>query len=328
VSAASVVSIAFDAFVRGRIFFASSTAGLMVSTDSGATLRSINTGFANRNLTALAGSGFDLYVSSVYEAEGGLYRSSNYGFRWTHAASPVSDQLLMLTAAPGNANVLWGAGYHSLLESVDSGKSWQPKKSPPGSRITAMLATSAKDVLVATDRGLFRTSDGVTWIQCAAGQVVALRGTRKMFSALTLHGAMVSGDGGVSWETCAPIPVHADYYSVDTESGPDSATLLATSAGVFRSEKGCSSWLAVSDGLQPETATLVMFHPTHDGEAFASQGGRIFHSLNGGRSWLPLDDDAQGNSGPSSLVVLPAAPDLLFALYPRRGVFSTSIKEK
>jgi hypothetical protein len=68
-----------------------------------------------------------------------------------------------------------------------------------------------------------------------------------------------------------------------------------------------------------------MFHPTHPGEAFVSQNGRVFRSADGGQQWLPINDDAQGNSGPSSLVVLPAAPDLLFALFPRRGVFSTYI---
>ena len=85
--------------------------------------------------------------------------------------------------------------------------------------------------------------------------------------------------------------------------------------------------VSVVVGLRPETAGIVVFHPTRSGEAYASQGGRVFRSTDGGQRWLPLDDGAQGNSGPTSCRRSPAAPDRLFALFPRRGVFSISIKE-
>src|SRR5665213_892418 len=165
VSAESVKSIAFDRNVHGRIFFASTTNGLLVSTDSGLTLHEINVGFANRNFTALAGTGYELYTSSVYEAaSGGAYRSTNYGLRWVHAGSPAGDQILMMSAAPQEPRVLFAAGYRSLMESLDNGRTWRPKKAPAGYQITAILTLSDRSVLVATDKGLFRTTDGVTWI--------------------------------------------------------------------------------------------------------------------------------------------------------------------
>jgi photosystem II stability/assembly factor-like uncharacterized protein len=81
----------------------------------------------------------------------------------------------------------------------------------------------------------------------------------------------------------------------------------------------------VHDGLDRQTVSLVLFHPARPREAFASQGGRIFVSTDGGQRWQPLDDEAAGNAGPASLVILSAAPDTLFALFPRRGVYSTGI---
>jgi photosystem II stability/assembly factor-like uncharacterized protein len=330
VNAQSIKSVSFDPFVAGRIFFASTTAGLLVSTDSGATLREINVGFANRNFTTLAGSGFDLYSSSVYEAaSGGVYRSNNYGLRWVHTGIPAGDQLLLMSAVPDDPKTLFAAGYHSLMESLDNGKTWTPKKPPNGGRISAILAVSDKSLFVATDQGLFRTTDGATWIQSAIGQVLSLQGSaKKSYSALTKHGALASADGGVSWKACGQPSTSAQWYGLDFDSTPAHTALAATSAGLFRSTDGCASWNLVKEGLRAETASLVLFHPTHPGEAFVSQGGHVFRSTNGGQTWFPLDDDAQGNSGPSSLVVLPAAPDLLFALFPRRGVFSTSIQEK
>ena len=151
---------------------------------------------------------------------------------------------------------------------------------------------------------------------------------KKSYSALTKRGALASADGGVSWKACAQPSASAQWYGMDFDSAPAHTALAATSAGLFRSTDGCASWSPVKEGIRPETVSLVLFHPTHPGEAFVSQGGHVFRSTDGGQTWFPLDDDAQGNSGPSSLVVLPAAPDLLFALFPRRGVFSTSIQEK
>lgn len=330
VSSQSIKSIAFDPFIDGRIFFASTTAGLLVSTDSGATLREINVGFTNRNFTTLAGSGYNLYSSSVYEGlSGGVYRTDNYGLRWAHTGVPAGDQILLMSAAPEDPKVLFGAGYHSLLQSNDYGKTWISRKPPPGSHITALLTVSAKTVLVATEQGLFRTApDGTSWVQCAMGQVVSLHGApQKMFSALTAHDALVSDDSGVSWKSCGQPPGNPHWYGLDFDSSGSGVALAATSAGLFRSSDRCRSWTPVAGGLRPETISIVIFHPTHAGEAFVSQNGRVFRSADGGQQWLPVNDDAQGNSGPSSLVVLPAAPDLLFALFPRRGVFSTYIKE-
>jgi photosystem II stability/assembly factor-like uncharacterized protein len=104
-----------------------------------------------------------------------------------------------------------------------------------------------------------------------------------------------------------------------------SVALAATPAGLFRSTDGCGTWTAVHDGLDRQTVSLVLFHPARPGEAFASQGGRVFVSTDGGQRWQPLDDETAGNAGPASLVILSAAPDTLFALFPRRGVYSTGI---
>ena len=65
-------------------------------------------------------------------------------------------------------------------------------------------------------------------------------------------------------------------------------------------------------------------------EAFLMSAGpgdqsRIYHTSDGGQHWQPIEDEVAGNAGPASLIVLPAAPDTLFALFPRRGVYTTGI---
>ncbi|MGD1068707.1 MAG: hypothetical protein ABSB15_01090 [Bryobacteraceae bacterium] len=344
VSAESIKSIAFDPWVSGRIFFASTTAGLLISTDGGTTLREVNAGFTNRNFTTLTGAGNLLYSSSVYEpGSGGVYRTDEYALRWVHEGDPLGDQLLLMAAVPDNPNVLFAAGYHSLLQSNDRGISWAPRKVPAGSRVTALLPVSSGLLLAATDEGLFRSGDGgIAWTRSADGRLTECAETRctgapiealrssgkRIVSALTSSGAVSSADGAITWKKCGEPAPGTAWYGLDFDSSADGTALAATSAGLFRSTDGCVSWTPVRAGLRAETATFVLFHPTHSGEAFVSQGGKIFRSTDGGQRWLPLDDEGIGNSGPSSLFVLPASPDRLFALFPRRGVFSTSIKEK
>jgi photosystem II stability/assembly factor-like uncharacterized protein len=306
----------------------------MMSNDGGVTLKECNVGFTNRNFTALAGSGMALYVNSVFEAaSGGIYRSDTLGLRWARQGLPAGDSILAVSVSPEDPKVVWAATYHGLIGSEDGGKTWKPRKSPPGERIATLLALSDKTVLTGTSDGIYRTNDGATWIQSGMGGVVSLRGTATgtssthMISALMSQGAMASADNGATWAKCGAIENGATWYGVDFDSGASNTALAATSAGLYRSTDGCHTWKPVLSGLRQETASLVVFHPVRSGEAYVSQGGRIFRSADGGQRWLPLDDGAQGNSGPASLVVLPASPDRLFALFPRRGVLSISIKE-
>ncbi len=328
VSNEAVRTAAFDPWVDGRIFFASSSAGMMVSTDGGATAHESNFGFTNRNFTTLTGSGANLYSSSVFEpVSGGVYRTDNLGLRWARAGEQPADQLLFMAASPDNPKALAAVGYRGIMESADGGKTWTSKRTPPpGAKVTALLPTGNSVLLAGTDAGLFRsTSDG--WAALAGSPVTAIGHSGKMYFAWTETGALASGNPSAGWSACGILPEQAGppptWYGVAFDSANQSTALAATSAGVYRSLDGCRSWTPAQNGLQPETSSLVLFHPTHPGEAFATQGGRVFASDDSGSHWLPLDDEVPSNSGPSSLFILPAAPDRLFALFPRRGVFST-----
>jgi len=165
-------------------------------------------------------------------------------------------------------------------------------------------------------------------------------------TALTATGGLVSSDAGMTWTLCG----HAGQKDGDAgPQGPQGSwnglafdmaagssprlALAATATGLYRSTDGCKTWSQVHTGLDNATVSLVLFHPTRAGEAFISQGGHIFVSNDGGQRWQPIDDEtdhstggnAGGFGGPASLVVLSAAPDTLFALFPRRGVYTTGI---
>ena len=136
---------------------------------------------------------------------------------------------------------------------------------------------------------------------------------------------MQSSDAGVTWTKCGEPQTGTTWYGLAVDPGLPNVALAATATGLFRSADGCKSWTRVSAGLRTETASIVLFHPKRPHEAYVSQGGKVFRSTDGGQQWVALDEGSNGNSGPSSLFILPEISDRLFALFPRRGVFSTSL---
>jgi len=332
ISSYSVRSIAFDPQLDGRVFFAASLGGMLVSNDEGRTLRESNNGFTNRSFTTLTGAGSALYSSSVYEAgTGGVYRTGNLALRWVHSGGPAGDELVRIAAAPDDPGRLYAAGYHGLFESRDGGVNWVARKAPSeGNQITALQPMPGGVLLAGTTSGVFRTTDGAVWTQSTADSIQSFSlSPGATIAALTSTGGLASTDGGATWKSCGDAGTKGAWYGLAFDAanrpGESRVALAATPAGLFRSTDSCRTWSQVHAGLDTETVSLVLFHPTRRGEAFVSQGGRIFVSTDGGQRWQPIDDEAGGNAGPASLFVLSAAPDRLFALFPRRGVYSIGI---
>jgi photosystem II stability/assembly factor-like uncharacterized protein len=332
VSQHAVKSIAFDPADPRKIYCASASGGVLISLDGGNAFSESNKGFSNRNFVAIAGSGNVLYAVSVYEpGSGGVFRSDDHGLNWRRMTSPqAGENVVLLAAAPADPDCLYAAGYHGLFRSTDGARTWMKQGTPKGGEhITALLPFSRESLLMGAAGGLFRMT-GSSWaavpfedgrhrvelLQSSGGGAVA---------AVTSAGAYRSENGGVSWVACGQPATATVWYGLALDPSHTGRALAATARGLFRSTDGCASWTAVRSGLHPGTVSAVMFHPRRAGEALASQFGRIFRTTDGGLSWSPLDDEGRDGSYPSAILVLPAAPQRLFALFPRRGILFTEI---
>ena len=327
----AVKSIAFDPADANKIYFASATGGMLVSRDGGNSVAESNAGFSNRNFSAVAGSGAVLYASTVYEpGSGGIFRTSDQGRSWSRMSSPATgENILLLAAAPDDPDRLYAAAYRNLYRSTDGARTWVKQPTPPGgARITALLPLAGKSLLLGTASGLFRQTGGV-WKAIpfpGGGRPLELlqRSGDGAVAALTAGGAFRSENGGASWTACAQPVAGAIWYGLTLDPGAGAA-LAATSRGLFRSTDRCASWQPVGGGLDQGTVSAVFFHPRNAGEAVAAHFGKLFHTTDGGLSWRPLGDQGRNGAYPSALLVLPQAPQRLFALFPRRGILSTSI---
>jgi photosystem II stability/assembly factor-like uncharacterized protein len=224
---------------------------------------------------------------------------------------------------------LFAAGYHGLFKTSDGGRTWTDKVSlqTGAGHLTSLLALAHGVLLAGTDQGLFHSTDGIGW-QLAPGTGGGINSIERsgdhVVAALGPHGNFASTNAGVTWRACGESDTSTIWYGLAFDIADPGIALAATSTGLLRSTDGCRSW-SKATGLQAETVSIVLFHPTHPGEAFAAQGGRVFRSPDAGLHWSAIDDEGRGRSWPASLFILPEVPDRLFALFPRRGVLTNSL---
>jgi photosystem II stability/assembly factor-like uncharacterized protein len=331
VTTQAVKSIAFDTAHHEKIFFASSTAGMLLSRDGGRTVAEFNTGFSNRNFTAVAAAGQALYAASVYEpASGGIFRTLNRGLRWERLPGPKSgENIVHLAVAPDDQNLLYASGYAGMFRSADGGVTWtKPVPLPDSASIAAMAPLAGGKLLAGGASGLFAFAHeswtpiempgpprAIEQLQMSPGDVLA---------ALSTSGALRSDDKGATWTACGDVVSGAVWYGLAFDNG-SSAALAATSRGLYRSTDRCASWRPVRAGLEAATVSAVVFHPDRRGTAFAAQGGRIFRTADAGATWVPLARAEPADIYPTSLFFLFGSPQRIFGLFPRRGVLSHSI---
>ena len=333
VSTQQIKSLAYDPVHDGRILFASTSAGVLVSSDEGRTVHESDLGFVNHSFTALAGAGKILYASSVYEpGAAGLWRSDNLGAGWRPISGKgITGNILALTVPPNHPDILYAAGYRSLWKS-SSGERWLEIPGPRGAgRITVLMALTPDSVLAGTANGMFLRLARGLWKPVPLGggdsRVSFLqRSGDNAIAAGTSSGAFVSEDTGLNWKPCGPLPDSAEWYALAVDPFGSGVALAATSRGLYRSADHCVSWVPVSGPLDRGTVSFVVFHPTERGLVFASQYGGIVSSADGGVHWQPVDAGERHGSWPSTLLVLSAAPERLFALQSRRGVMYCSIE--
>jgi photosystem II stability/assembly factor-like uncharacterized protein len=348
----------FDPGEPRTLYLATEFAGILRSTDSGETFRSMNEGFANHRLSEITSDGKRLYASSTYEGlYGGIFMSSDGGLQWSLRANEEALQgrnLHSLTASPVNPDVVFAASEDAILKSADAGKTWtalhEPGQEPappprvvaaarPGQRprsvgrvrIHAVRAVQfGKGALVlfaGTDAGLFRSSNsGTTWEQVkSAGitgvSVVAIYAPPSGASRLavrTASGLFISEDCGATWQP-ALVPNGYYIYDVALPVEREVAILSATSRGILQSNDEGLTWKLVTEGVPAATVESVRYSPSERSEAFLVQYGNVYRTVDGGNSWQAFSNEGLQGAAIRMLWFAPHLPRRIFALSAERG---------
>ena len=241
-----IQSILWSRHAKDRLFVGCDVGGFYVSEDAGRHYEMRNRGLKHPYVETIAEHPSNpdiLFLGTL----GGIYKTTDRGLTWQEKRSglpPISSsghtvQISKFAFAPGNPNTLYAAvgqprtykgARGEVWRSDDCGETWRMVvKSGLAKDVNvfdlAIDASNAARLLVATNKGLFRSEDGgETWTPSNDGLPAHLR---------TRH---------LAWSPSAPNVV---YVTLRQKGGE-----APWSAGVYRSDDGGHTWQPRNNGLK------------------------------------------------------------------------------
>jgi photosystem II stability/assembly factor-like uncharacterized protein len=297
----------------GTVLVANDASGVLRSTDGGTTWQAIGAGLENtlasqegcRLYDPFTGAHRRVYAfaqtpSGAYFAatDCGLYRADSAAGGWSYVGLRAYD-LRAVVVHPSGA-LLAGSRYDGLFRSTDDGATWS-RESFDGDAETSIISGLAVDEAgrVYAGTNVLHVSDdaGATW--------QAVTGTGDRFGypeivarpeglyAASLNGLLVSADG-TNWSVIEGLPETGarEYGTVEGVAFYSDGTALVKliNAGLVRSESGTQRWRRYNTGIQAVDVRSVASGPEGALYTLALQPDVAHRSLDGGQTWMPIDD--------------------------------------
>jgi hypothetical protein len=197
----------------GTYIFAGTRNGVFLSTDSGITWRSANSGLPNDSIyhevdehapiRSLTVFGTSLYVITE---KGEVYRTTDFGNSWLQVGPPVDDVSHLLTIAVSDAAVLVGISSKGILRLSHDKNSWDTVDSGLPNLDIYSLAVSGKNFIAGMigGNGIYISSDsGSSWRPSDLGftgsATYSIFTKNKTIFAGSNKGNFYSTDDGLTW---------------------------------------------------------------------------------------------------------------------------------
>jgi hypothetical protein len=254
----ALLGVATDPTLPGRIYVASSDAGILRSDDGGASWESINVpglavGSLRAALTVDASRPGRVFAKLVGD---GIARSDDAGGNW--AVQRTGGPLGMVALDPSNDGRAFDAGA-LLYRSLDGGTSWDAVGGlPTGDDVTAVAVSPRGTVVIGTSAG----------------------------------GVFESSDAGDSWRG-GPVASLQTVESIVPDPRVPGTLYALTANGPHVSFDEGATWYDAMDGLPPASVTGMALDPSDPNTLFASTGtpplgcgcGGVYWSTDGAATW-------------------------------------------
>ena len=254
-------------FTTDRTVFAATDEGVFRSADAGSTWQLSSAGLGNHYVRAIVVSPSYAVDRQMWVAtDAGVYRSTDGGSSWnppSNSAQPIVSLALM-----ASGTLIAGLDSGGLVQSLDGGAHWQAVSAFELSLRALCIQSTHMDgsaIVVGTDNGIWRTSDGGTsWVQVAApgDRIDAVAAASEPASSPRLfagsgagHGVFASSDGGATWnQVGAP-----EVPFVTALAVADGSTVIAGTAGggISVSSDGGLHWRSANHNLLAMSATSL-----------------------------------------------------------------------
>jgi photosystem II stability/assembly factor-like uncharacterized protein len=277
---------------RADTLFASTVAGILLSTDRGSHWSDFNAGFPPTVASALVILG--PYIFAGTGLDGVLFSSVNSA-SWTKANHLLGN--LDVNAIDTSGSRLFAGTGSGVFFSTNLGASWEASTSGMiASAVTSMIPAGPYLFAGTSGGGVYRSVDnGANWNEAnsglpwpyigslTAGIYGTLTGDTVLFAGtLAGNGVFLSTDLGGNW-------VHAGLTgeSIHSLAVEGKLVFAGSDDGMFVSPDRGSTWTAIDSGL---TAGFVQALDEFDNCIYAgTEMGGAFVSTNDGLSWSPAD---------------------------------------
>lgn len=225
----------------------------------------------------------------IYTATGDVvYRGRSTG-AWSRTNIAVGKSILSLAAADDD-EVQTGSLSYGFMVSRNNGDTWLNRSFGLPQFVSSILPESDDHVLVGTNAGVFRTTDGGTsWKQISPEitptifiYALVKSSSGALYAGTFGEGIYWSTNGGASWS--ARSSGLGNLFVKGMSVAPDGMLYTATNGGVFRSGDDGASWSAASGGFSATFFANAVVAMQGGAVVIGTKGG-IYRSTDGGGSW-------------------------------------------
>ncbi len=272
------------------VFYAGINAGILISTDGGASWVESDSGMQYNGNQTFTSYGKDVLIGT----NKGVYISTDNGNKWKPINNGINNigvsTLLVkdsvIYAGTFNGNGLW--------KSEDYGNMWARSDSglPKYSTFNYTYIASIGNYLYCGKDTLFRSIDGgVSWQK--VNPVIYFNGIQtrgnKMYGFQVGVGVFISSDSGKTWVKNS---TQLSGKSAQSMTLTDKSVVVGTRSGVFVSTDDGANWTKSNHGL---AASFVQGLAFKGNSLFASTNDGIYLSNDMGYTWLERDSGMTNN---------------------------------
>lgn len=248
-----------------------------------------------------------------------ILRSGDGGQTWIdlgEVMDPGAYAASFTFAVPAVPNVVASDGAGNMFHSANGGVTWTqsftsrgPQPSFLGSAVPAFADAQTGYFGFGPGFVIKTTDGGVTWSQISSGSGHSLNDLDHFpngdLIAVGENGALLTSSGATPWTLHEAFTMF-HLTAVDVV-GAGQAVVVDEPGRVYRSDDGGTTWTAGAATPASLAAADLRFTTLLDGWVIGSgfDGGALFHTTDGGDSWIPVSDflggyvavDFEGSNG-------------------------------
>jgi photosystem II stability/assembly factor-like uncharacterized protein len=292
-NSAQVNSMVFDPAQAGEIYMAMEYEGVGKTNNDGENITLTNSGFVDRNISAVTRSGDNLIAVEPQLGEStGVFVSSDHGASWKQmndVKGLMGVHLKAITGMPDEGKILLAAAPRQLYKSVDGGAIWKPL---PMKLIIEEAPVAAKTAVHTTKGHPAAHARAVKPVEKLKtilpseffGLYTLKSGTKNVIFSATDLGLLKSMDAGERW-TLAELPGAVSVSGLFIAPNSDGRLFARAANGLYFSNDFGDHWAKYNFPLPAADINDIAIPVSHDAPLLVATRVGLYTSTDGGQSW-------------------------------------------